>query len=118
MPAPRPRRPHRRRCRPNFDVAHSAPSGRGITRDDGSPLWDNLGQSPIDIPGNRTVKLLSFDSVIQWTPFVPVPVMNPEEIRLSAAQLQRYAEAFEDETSRPVQPLAGRTVFERVGGGR
>lgn len=226
----------------NFDAAHSALSGRGIIRDDGSPLWDNLGQSPIDIPGNRTVKLLSLDPAINWTPFVPVPVVNPEEIkvstgdlggtltirgkvytlkqfhfhrssehtingkrsameahfvhiardgaiavvgvlmdlgpanaaleaiwpsevtsaipapvfdarkllpalnapyytysgslttglfnegltwivykqpiRLSAAQLRRYAEAFEEENSRAVQPLAGRTVFERVGGGR
>lgn len=230
----------------NFEAAHGALSGRGITRDDGSALWDNLGQSPIDIPVNNTVKLLSLDPVIGWTPFVPDPDEENEEevkvntgdvggtltirgqsytfkqfhfhrssehtingkrsamevhfvhiagtaiavvgvlmdvgpanaaleaiwpsavtsaipapkfdarkllpalnapyftysgslttprgdvnnvdgltwivykqpIRLSAAQLQRYATAFPEENSRDVQPLAGRTVFERVGGGR
>jgi carbonic anhydrase len=226
----------------NFEAAHRALSGRGIIRDDGSPLWTLLGQSPINIPGNRTVKLLSLDPVIGWTPFVPEVEDNPHEvkvstddlggtltirgkvyafkqfhfhrssehtidgkrsamevhfvhiaqdgaiavvgvlmdlgpanaalepiwpnavpmatsaptfdaskllpalnapyytysgslttglynegltwivykqpIRLSAAQLKRYAEAFEEENAREVQPLAGRTVFERVGGGR
>lgn len=227
----------------NFEAAHGALSGRGIIRDDGTPIWTLLGQSPINIPGNRTVKLLSLDPAINWTPFVPdldeeneeeikvstrevggtltirgkvytfkqfhfhrssehtingkrsamevhfvhiavdgaiavvgvlmdvgpanaalepiwprevasagpapvfdarnlLPALNApyytysgslttppfadmltwivykQPIRLSAAQLQRYAEAFKEENSREVQELAGRTVFERVGGGR
>jgi carbonic anhydrase len=232
----------------NYERAHAAlsgPTGRGIVRDDGNPLWTALGQSPIDIPLNATRKLLSTDPRFAWEPFVPeiepgvpelkvvaettnahitirglrydlkqfhfhresehaiggrkgalevhfvhvaesgaiavigvllevgaanaalepiwpaVPTIptalssaarfNPstllppsstpyftysgslttspfttdltwivykQPIRLSAAQLRRYAAAYPHPNARALQPLAGRTVFERVGGGR
>jgi carbonic anhydrase len=70
-----------------FEGAHTAlSSGKstGITRDNGGPLWTLLGQSPIDIPLNRTTKLLSQDPQFAWQPFSAEVEEGVHELKVSA----------------------------------
>jgi carbonic anhydrase len=45
-------------------------------------------------------------------------IVYQQPIQLSAVQLRRYAAAYPHTNARELQPLDGRTVFQRVGGGR
>jgi carbonic anhydrase len=70
-----------------FEGAHAALSSgasTGITRDNGGPLWTLLGQSPIDIPLNRTTKLLSQDPQFSWRPFAAEVEEGAHELKVSA----------------------------------
>jgi carbonic anhydrase len=44
-------------------------------------------------------------------------VVYRQSIGISRDQLHQYAEKFEEPNARELQPMAGRTLFERVGGG-
>lgn len=104
---------------------------RGSTSRALQSLWNLVPASPSEVssqamfdprqllPGLDT-PYFTYSGSLTTPPFTTglTWIVQKQSIRLSAEQLRAYAHIFEEEDARPLQPTGGRTVYERVGGGR
>lgn len=92
-------------------------------------VWNVAPRSPSEVSSSATfdpgqllprpdTPYFTYSGSLTTPPFTTglTWIVQRQPIRLSAAQLRAYADIFAQDDARPLQPLGGRVVYERVGG--